>query len=99
MSEARPTAAKSRYWWRSTDDARAKARVAKVGLVGGRYSGFVKLCPWLGVGKRALALGNVVGMPTATSGGDKGYSGVDSPSSRCVDKASGSFARDTWYPR
>jgi len=98
MSEARPTAAKPRYWWRSADGARARARVAKAGLVGGRYSGFVELCPWLGVGKRALALGNGVGMPTAGSGGDKGYTGVGSPSSRTADKASGGFAWDTGHP-
>lgn len=99
MSEARPTAAKPKYWWRPDDGARARAQVAKSGLVGGRYSGFVKLCPWLGVGKRALALGNGVGMLTSRSGGDKGYTGVDSLSSRLVDKAGGGFAWDTRHPR
>lgn len=59
----------------------------------------MKLRPWLGVEKRALALGDGVGMPAATSGGDKGYSEVVSPSSRCADKASEGFAWDTGYPR
>ena len=99
MSEARPTAAKPRYWWRPADGARVRARAAETGLVGGRYSELVKPCPWLGVGKRSLAFGNGVGMPAAIPGGDKGYMGVDSPSSRCADKASGGFARDTGYPR
>jgi hypothetical protein len=82
MLEARPLAAKPWYWWRLVDGVWAKAQETETGLVGGRHSEPLELRPWLGVGKVALAFGSGVGMPTASSDGDKGCSRVDSSSSR-----------------